>query len=729
MAEQTVKLKLDTSEFDRGLARVNSGFGNLAATITAAAAAFGGFAVARGFLQTARSIENLKFQLKALTGSTAEASKAMDILSKFAGTVPFSLQDIQQAAPSLLAVAKNTDELNKLLAITGDIAAASGLDFQTTALQIQRTFSGGIGAADLFRDRAVKSMLGFQEGVQYTAQQSRDLIIKAFDEGTVSIAGASADMANTFDGSLSMIGDKFFNFQRLLMDSGPFDVLKAAVKSLDDVLTQNFGSLEQMAEKVGQAIVQATGDVLLFGARVLDGMQPVFNFIGNAIANIVNMVEGLPGYIKALGVIGFLALGVKGKLIVVAIAAVVDEVMQVFAHLTNFLATMKEKIAPVIRFLGGEEWANELETNAKSLRNEADSLMKKYGDMVQVGDEFSESLDNNKIVFENLNITIDKSTGAIGANEAAVLKYLQTLDKQIKKQKELAAVTADDGFGQASTSKVTTATGLDEKAQKELAKQREKIEARFKQLQEGLMSETQAEEYAYRNQLKLLQDYYGEHFRHVTEYHKVREALEQRHQQKLAEIGKQQVQKQLDIFTQGKYGELDIADLTEKQKIEFLKGAGKETLRALGEHNRAAFQASKALAMAEAVVNVAKGVTVALGYGPILGPLLAGLIVAAGAAQIATIRNQKYQGRATGGLVQGNTPYVVGEKGPELMVPNRTGTIVPNNQLMGGKNVNVTFNINALDARGVDELIVERKGLITSIIRDAAYEKGERIAI
>lgn len=46
------------------------------------------------------------------------------------------------------------------------------------------------------------------------------------------------------------------------------------------------------------------------------------------------------------------------------------------------------------------------------------------------------------------------------------------------------------------------------------------------------------------------------------------------------------------------------------------------------------------------------------------------------------------RGRAVGGPVQGRTPYLVGERGPELFVPNTAGNIVPNHQLgmgpMGG---------------------------------------------
>ncbi|ADD94957.1 hypothetical protein, partial [uncultured phage MedDCM-OCT-S01-C58] len=52
-------------------------------------------------------------------------------------------------------------------------------------------------------------------------------------------------------------------------------------------------------------------------------------------------------------------------------------------------------------------------------------------------------------------------------------------------------------------------------------------------------------------------------------------------------------------------------------------------------------------------------------------------------------------GRAAGGPVSGGTPYMVGEKGPELFVPNTSGTIVPNNKLGGGGATNVVVNVDA----------------------------------
>jgi hypothetical protein len=55
--------------------------------------------------------------------------------------------------------------------------------------------------------------------------------------------------------------------------------------------------------------------------------------------------------------------------------------------------------------------------------------------------------------------------------------------------------------------------------------------------------------------------------------------------------------------------------------------------------------------------------------------------------------------RAMGGPVSANTPYIVGERGPELFVPGTSGGIVPNNKLGMGGGVTVAPVYN-IDARG-----------------------------
>ena len=171
----------------------------------------------------------------------------------------------------------------------------------------------GINSADLFRERGVRALLGFEAGVAISAEQSRKHIMKAFEEGTLSVVGASEVMAKTFDGTLSMIGDKFNLFKMAVMDAGPFDFLKASAMVIEKELEKNFGGIEKSAEKIGDAIVSTTVKTLLFATQIIDKFKPVFDFIGASIANLVNFVRALPPPLDTIGVIGFLMLGSRGK--------------------------------------------------------------------------------------------------------------------------------------------------------------------------------------------------------------------------------------------------------------------------------------------------------------------------------------------------------------------------------------------------------------------------------
>ena len=65
-------------------------------------------------------------------------------------------------------------------------------------------------------------------------------------------------------------------------------------------------------------------------------------------------------------------------------------------------------------------------------------------------------------------------------------------------------------------------------------------------------------------------------------------------------------------------------------------------------------------------------------------------------------------GRASGGPVAANTPYMVGENGPELFLSKNAGTIIPNGQLSGsrsGGGTSVVYNINAVDAASFRQMI------------------------
>lgn len=81
-------------------------------------------------------------------------------------------------------------------------------------------------------------------------------------------------------------------------------------------------------------------------------------------------------------------------------------------------------------------------------------------------------------------------------------------------------------------------------------------------------------------------------------------------------------------------------------------------------------------------------------------------------------------GMSNGGSTMANTAYMVGERGPEMFIPNMAGRIIPNNQLGNtGNTVNtaVTYNINAVDAASFRQLVARDPQFIYNIT-----EQGRR---
>ena len=57
-------------------------------------------------------------------------------------------------------------------------------------------------------------------------------------------------------------------------------------------------------------------------------------------------------------------------------------------------------------------------------------------------------------------------------------------------------------------------------------------------------------------------------------------------------------------------------------------------------------------------------------------------------------------GKALGGPVSRNQPYLVGERGPELFVPGAKGNIVPNHAMGGGASVTVNVDASGSSVEG-----------------------------
>ena len=258
----TQRLNIDIVARDKSkqaLSSVKGSLGKLKQSIFNVRNAFIGLGaglVIRNIVNTGKQIEGLQVRLKFLFGTAEEGAKAFDAMAKFASKVPFSLEEIQQGAGVLAVVSKDAKEMANMMRITGNVAAVTGLDFKTTAEQIQRSMSAGISAADLFRDRGVKAMLGFKAGATVSIEETVAAFERVFGKGG-KFDGATDELAKTFAGTLSMIGDKIFNFKRILLEAGFFNELKNQFGDLNKFLEDNGKQVDAIAKKIGKGLAIA----------------------------------------------------------------------------------------------------------------------------------------------------------------------------------------------------------------------------------------------------------------------------------------------------------------------------------------------------------------------------------------------------------------------------------------------------------------------------------------
>ena len=283
-------LKINILAKDKTKAALNGVRGRLAGLKNAVFSLKGAFVglgaglVIKSFVSTGRSIEDLNVRLKQLFGSAEEGSKAFDVMAKFAARVPFSLEQIQAASGNLAVVAGDADRLSKILEITGNVAAVTGIDFNVAAEQIQRSFAGGIAAADIFREKGVRDMLGFKAGATVTAEDTVAAFQKVFGKGG-KFGGATEELATTFTGTLSMLGDKLFNFKKTVAGAEFFDELKKEFKSLNQFIEENSEDFEAIANAIGKVLAVA---VKAFAAAVR-GVAKAVGFLRDQYNNLMKL--------------------------------------------------------------------------------------------------------------------------------------------------------------------------------------------------------------------------------------------------------------------------------------------------------------------------------------------------------------------------------------------------------------------------------------------------------
>ena len=612
MATNRLQVRLDAVD------NTKRAFGSLRSSIfnlRNALATVGVGVFAKQIVDTGRQVENLSTRFKFLFGSAAEGSKAFDTLTNFASKVPFSLEEISAASGNLAVVSKDADELSKILEITGNVAAVTGLDFQTTASQIQRSFAGGIAAADIFREKGVRSLLGFEAGATITAEETIKKFEEVFGKGG-RFGNATDELAQTFDGTLSMLGDKLFKFKKDTAEAQFFNALKIELEDLNNFIEKNEETIKQFTISVG-------------------------NFLASAVRALSDAV--------------------------------------------NFLRENIDFILEGFRVLIGLGVAKILATMAIAFRSLA----------VAIGTATAATLTFNKALLKNVFI-------------ASAAFVLGNLDRIIKKFKELARSLGiisdleDDTFDEGDS--ISGTGDAVEKVNEKLTVMQQVLEQIKKAYEEvfGTTPKKALEDFggAVKKAFEGIQKSIGDAVAQAIVFGKTfNDVFKAALRQVLANFISQLVTIGIQLILNSKLV---------KDFVNALKGIFKEQHQQLNNQNRLNSMLAIELGLRAAIAAFTGGGGGGFGFG----------------AEGGKVKGM----RADGGSVAGNAPYIVGERGRELFIPNTDGEIV-SNENMQKLGTSVHFTINATDVKGVKELLIDNRATIVNIINGALNQKGKQALV
>lgn len=185
----------------------------------------------------------------------------------------------------------------------------------------------------------------------------------------------------------------------------------------------------------------------------------------------------------------------------------------------------------------------------------------------------------------------------------------------------------------------------------------------------------------YSKQLELLETFRSERADLMEQFDAEELRLAEQHKNQLAAIEQARSYTQLTA-AENVFGSL--ADMTRQF-------AGEQS-----EIYRVMFAFEKAAAIARSVVAIQQGIAMAAANPWPMNLAAMASVAAATASIVSNIASvampSNVGARANGGPVSADMPYLIGERGPELFVPNTAGKVLPNSALGGGSG-NTTINL------------------------------------
>jgi hypothetical protein len=729
-----------------GVGRTAASVKNRIFSLQGALAALGGGVVVRSFLKTATSMENLKIQLKTVTGSVNEADKAFARLTDFTTRTPYEIDQVVSAFTKLKAFGLDPSE--EAMTAFGNTAAAMGKDLNQ---MIEAVADAATGEFERLKEFGIKSK---QQGdqVSFTFQGITTTIKKEseaiqgylMDIGNNQFGGAMADQMDTMSGAISNLKGDWTLFQDQLMNAGPFKLVKGLLNEVSSALFGDEKSVSSNAKAAGEAITAFLRNTILGTARFMDSVSGGIKFVAGQLSGMWDMYRSLPSFVQQVGLVGAFIGGPKIKMILLGVVLALTKIKALLSSDQSLesLTKQAEALRGVLKMWESDK-AMGFRIDEKSIAQSVarlsmlEALIKKV--KADAGD-FGTGGAGVKAAIANLGGgTVDgPAFGAIeipdtGSFEAAMQTMLNNIDKaEIKKHDEKRARVRAGEFADSNVrigmamSTMGEISAMHQKSQEEMAHITSVFEERNSELHSAAMARK------------------GEAFNvfkqsFLTGYQEMADAA--------IPVMEQIGTKMAEIFGPGGTFARGIGDATASM-LMFGK-SGKDSMRELAQtivHQ--VISAFVAMGVQQAV-NFAMGKMFGA-TGTALSVTQAGITAAAWAPAAAAVSLASFgtnsvpaiTGMASayatsaglslasfeGGGFTGGGPRSGGVDGkggfPAVLHPNETVTDHTKGQNGGGGTTNITFSINAINTSDATRLIMSQRGTIIGVINQAVNERG-----
>lgn len=277
------KIQADTAQLRRELEAVKAGLGNIGTatkgaesqltglkkTLTGAAAAFGGVSLAasaidfgKGAIEAVSNYETVQISLETFLGSAEKAKEVFEDLNQFSIKTPFTPEQVNQAGKALLAFGEPVDGLTTTLGRIGDVASATGKDFNELAV--------------IYGKARVQGTLFAEDINQLT-------------EAGVPIIGEFAKQLGVSESQVKKLGSE---------GQISFQNLEDGFKSLTSEGGRFFGLTDKLSQSTAGRLSTLVGKFDELKRAIGTGLLPIFETLTDAAFNFITAIQKVPAFVE-----------------------------------------------------------------------------------------------------------------------------------------------------------------------------------------------------------------------------------------------------------------------------------------------------------------------------------------------------------------------------------------------------------------------------------------------